>query len=825
MRESSGVTFSIRAVAIVIIVAFLCNVMNGYTFSYPEAGQRESGALSPDLSTRPILNQTKGDKLVLTTFLLNKIGKDPLYLSGIDAKTSSVFSDLGEKKIEVVLSTLRPLEVDLTPIVSGGQVDIQTVRCEVNGKCYYSYVIKTDDGRIRTAVHTEEEYKEYTGELFRAGKLSREVFDELIRETSVDGIEIAVVDSTDESVRRVAAFLKGIGAAGLDRLLSGFVSSGKLFLSKKAVLVTGGMVLPYDRDEISRSGAIMEQFLLAVDPTMPPGTVGRFRKAFSAFDPGKKDFDLAAFDVSLKYVVTAIENIVAARGNEGDTLFYPKYMIDVSDVNLSSPECQDVLTDITEIFKHVAEAEIERYGSVSPGGKKISLADMPGSMMKVVIEHLSDSILPTAQARPDGTIALNENFVKIMYKLASIGMRDKEEGAIYDEQPDGTYKNIGNVYESILYSVAIHEIRGHFRIRDGRTELVLDEKWAQGERGRGHLYVNLAAMLYFWFGIVENGERLYETEIKKFMEDYPEIFRNLEDGERERLPVLAERLTLDFGFRGMGAACFRFVDVPTAAAVYRFMGARGAFNVDELVPFGQGMTREAMDRCFSYLRDLGLIMEIKNAMLPGEEVPRYGQVPMAGQQVDGVQEILDGLEMPAVKPDIRKVRGSVYEITEPVWAGSVLEETGKIRDGAIVEDPEEKKIIAIETDWVPDGQANFTGKLIQEIGKFKNIEVIRASSEKLAGKIREAVDSGRVSLKDMVVLASRSTIESPGFNEIRSVSDDDQEKAFCVGIDPVELKDDSYVRLMEMLTMALQLASGKTFIRENDKITVKEVNR
>lgn len=66
-----------------------------------------------------------------------------------------------------------------------------------------------------------------------------------------------------------------------------------------------------------------------------------------------------------------------------------------------------------------------------------------------------------------------------------------------------------------------------------------------------------------------------------------------------------------------------------------------------------------------------------------------------------------------------------------------------------------------------------------------------------------------VPLKNVVVLASEDTIARDEFAPIRAKDNSDTDKAFFVGVDASELKDDSYIRLMEILTMAVRMALGQ----------------
>ncbi|MFH1664688.1 MAG: hypothetical protein ABIA77_00890 [Candidatus Omnitrophota bacterium] len=108
------------------------------------------------------------------------------------------------------------------------------------------------------------------------------------------------------------------------------------------------------------------------------------------------------------------------------------------------------------------------------------------------VERLSDHVLPVAVTKEDGTVLVNENFVKVMHKIRELIAKQGwgkvdwvSDGDIHDLVPkwSGGHRELGQFYMSILYSVAIHEMKGHFRIENGVILFNPDESWAQGERG------------------------------------------------------------------------------------------------------------------------------------------------------------------------------------------------------------------------------------------------------------------------------------------------------------------------------------------------------
>jgi hypothetical protein len=130
----------------------------------------------------------------------------------------------------------------------------------------------------------------------------------------------------------------------------------------------------------------------------------------------------------------------------------------------------------------------------------------------------------------------------------------------------------------------------------------------------------------------------------------------------------------------------------------------------------------------------------------------------------------------------------------------------------------EKILIGFETSaWVPEAQQGAIQPLIAGISRIKdelakmgldNIIIIRDAGDALASAIeRERVNSD-IGMKNIVVLASEKTLSSGAFDGLRSTETD--ERAFFAGIDPANISDLSYIRLMEMLDIAMRLAFKDT---------------
>lgn len=163
------------------------------------------------------------------------------------------------------------------------------------------------------------------------------------------------------------------------------------------------------------------------------------------------------------------------------------------------------------------------------------------------VEEAVGCLLPTARERVENgavIVEVNENFIKMMHHYAVKGMKGKD-GDILD-YPRGSSTPepvIGNYYYSLLFAVATHVIHGHLKIAetDGDAapkpaELLLDEAFAQGERGNKYAYVNTLALWFHLVTVVEKNVRPEERMENHFMIRYKEAFRKLSEAEKKNLP-------------------------------------------------------------------------------------------------------------------------------------------------------------------------------------------------------------------------------------------------------------------------------------------------
>ncbi len=136
----------------------------------------------------------------------------------------------------------------------------------------------------------------------------------------------------------------------------------------------------------------------------------------------------------------------------------------------------------------------------------------------------------------------------------------------------------------------------------------------------------------------------------------------------------------------------------------------------------------------------------------------------------------------------------------------------------------ENIIIGLDMSWIADMQGvqalvNRISRITKDKG-LDNVIVVRGRGIDLAGNvIREAEKTG-ISLSNVIVLGEESVIRDKAFDALRSTNT--EKKAFLAGVDARNLGEDSYISLLEMLTLAIKLAFGDIdSIDDPDMIAVK----
>ncbi|MEA3489429.1 MAG: hypothetical protein U9R44_03680 [Candidatus Omnitrophota bacterium] len=128
----------------------------------------------------------------------------------------------------------------------------------------------------------------------------------------------------------------------------------------------------------------------------------------------------------------------------------------------------------------------------------------------------------------------------------------------------------------------------------------------------------------------------------------------------------------------------------------------------------------------------------------------------------------------------------------------------------------EKIVIGIDTSWIPDIQQAAIQRLVNGLSLlserkgFDNVIVKRGKGIKLADELLklDEIAKNKIPLSNIVILGDRKVLNSKAFDPLRN-PDAEKDGAFFAEIAlPEGFPENSYIRLLEMLTIAVQLAFG-----------------
>jgi hypothetical protein len=201
------------------------------------------------------------------------------------------------------------------------------------------------------------------------------------------------------------------------------------------------------------------------------------------------------------------------------------------------------------------------------------------------------------------------------------------------------------------------------------------------------------------------------------------------------------------------------------------------------------------------------------------------------ERVEKAMAAIDGLDKEDIAPKARaSIEALRKNLTQFEADGAV---TSLIALARRAKREDQKLIIGLETDWIPgisvEGslQRQAISALMKEIDGIAealqsmgldNVKIVRGSASQLAGSLITTAKDNRTDMRNIVVMASNSTINSESFSPLRNADEDN--RPFLAGIDPAELiklyeefgEDSShqlYIRLTGLLYMTLELAAGK----------------
>jgi hypothetical protein len=138
----------------------------------------------------------------------------------------------------------------------------------------------------------------------------------------------------------------------------------------------------------------------------------------------------------------------------------------------------------------------------------------------------------------------------------------------------------------------------------------------------------------------------------------------------------------------------------------------------------------------------------------------------------------------------------------------------------------EKKMIIVGMDlsWVPEEQARIIQPALNAVkdlsrhGIFINIIIVRGKGNTLAEEVLKESSKAKLKPSRVIVLANGATAFGDVFTAFKDT--DVEEKLLLVGVSPTNILKNNYIRIFDMLNMALSLAFNETRSARNPFIDV-----
>ncbi len=375
---------------------------------------------------------------------------------------------------------------------------------------------------------------------------------------------VSCVSAADSAVTNAISFFNALGLEHIALELGRTAEDGRIYITDiETDAPYGSIFLSLGRHGQNLAAVLIAAYLKMLDADILAPDIRAIKNAYNSYVSSVSSFSAEehieeGLLMTLLSMETSLKNPAA---NEGGLKLHPSaysHMIDLSGVSMKDCEDIGVIEDVRKIFTEVVEhfygmKWVKAYVAQMDGKPDIKVPphvtkkeNLPGKGDRLLIRKISNGLLPSALSLENGTIILNENFLKMLYKIKKdffIGDQKYDGyliGGIYDnevsifDETDMHTPYLGNFYISLIYSVAYHEIKGHYEINDeGEFIHRRDENKAQAMRGGSKsVYVNVIAVSAYLLGFVEGGIRISGWKIEDFVRENPALFSNVPNSMR-----------------------------------------------------------------------------------------------------------------------------------------------------------------------------------------------------------------------------------------------------------------------------------------------------
>jgi hypothetical protein len=208
-----------------------------------------------------------------------------------------------------------------------------------------------------------------------------------------------------------------------------------------------------------------------------------------------------------------------------------------------------------------------------------------------------------------------------------------------------------------------------------------------------------------------------------------------------------------------------------------------------------------------FLIKVGLVEEIDERY--------YRPVRMYDTQMDRIESLFGDIHAKIDLEDAQMIEmftTKILEVTEPLWAKRFLDDTKRVinkLEKAKSGSGDSRVLLAFDKTWIPAGQEKHVLDMLRALGKLSNIELVMSDDPfALASDIKTRKKD--IPWENVITFVDRSFLETEAdkpalFWEIYKLYDTGN-KSHIIGIDNSNLSEDTYIRLLEMVSMAYEHA-------------------
>lgn len=192
---------------------------------------------------------------------------------------------------------------------------------------------------------------------------------------------------------------------------------------------------------------------------------------------------------------------------------------------------------------------------------------------------------------------------------------------------------------------------------------------------------------------------------------------------------------------------------------------------------------------------------------------------IAKKHIQEIEKKLEQAQRPA-DAEVFRVFDQKTEETEKVWGQTFIDtalmradEARRLYAEGKIDSPD--ILIGAETSWIPKEQRPYIQELLNKLSRLSkekgldNFMIIRGKGAGLASVLRKEAGERGVPNSNLIILGDHSILDGKAFDPFRE-GIDPEKWAFFAGVElPDNFPENNYIRLLEMLSNAVNLWAGK----------------